>query len=60
MIIELLPVVRDFVDVFQEELPKFPTRREVEFAIDMMPETSLTSIPSSAWHQLSMPDGRFN
>jgi hypothetical protein len=33
-------VVRDFFsDVFPEELPRMPPNREVEFAIDLLPET---------------------
>jgi hypothetical protein len=33
-------VVRDFPDVFPEELPGMPTYREVEFVIDPLPETT--------------------
>jgi hypothetical protein len=36
-------VVRDFSDVFPKELPGMPPDREVEFVIDLLPETSLTS-----------------
>jgi hypothetical protein len=35
-------VVRDFSDVFPEELPGMPPYREVEFAIDLLPETTPT------------------
>jgi hypothetical protein len=35
-------VVRDFSDVFPEELPGMPPNREVEFAIDLLPETTPT------------------
>jgi hypothetical protein len=31
-------VVRDFLDVFPEELPGMPPDREVEFVIDLLPE----------------------
>ena len=34
--------VRDFSDVFQEELLGMPSNREVEFAIDLLPETTPT------------------
>jgi hypothetical protein len=36
-------VVRDFPDVFPEELPGMPPYREVEFVIDILPGTTLTS-----------------
>jgi hypothetical protein len=34
--------VRDFSDVFPEELPGMPPSREVEFAIDILPKTTPT------------------
>src|SRR3954464_6144563 len=37
--IENVPVVRDFTDVFPEELPGIPPIREVEFIIDLKPGT---------------------
>jgi hypothetical protein len=36
-------VVKDFPDVFLEELPGMPLDREVEFVIDLLPGTTLTS-----------------
>jgi predicted aspartyl protease len=33
-------VVRDFLDVFPEELPGMPPEREVEFVIDLLPGTA--------------------
>jgi hypothetical protein len=33
-------VVRDFPDVFLEELPEMPLDREVEFVIDLLPESA--------------------
>jgi hypothetical protein len=33
-------VVRDFPDVFPEELPGMPPNREVEFVIDLLPGTA--------------------
>jgi len=33
--LEQVPVVRDFADVFPEELPKIPLERELEFTIDL-------------------------
>jgi hypothetical protein len=38
-------VVRDFRDVFPEELPGMPLDREVEFVIDLLPGTA----PISKW-----------
>jgi hypothetical protein len=37
--LENLLVVREFVDVFPEELPGFPPEREMEFTIDLKPGT---------------------
>jgi hypothetical protein len=36
-------VVKDFPDVFLEELPWMPPDREVEFVKDLLPRTTLTS-----------------
>jgi hypothetical protein len=36
-------VVKDFLDVFPEELPGMPPDREVEFVIDLLPRTTPTS-----------------
>ncbi|KAJ0832489.1 putative nucleotidyltransferase, Ribonuclease H [Helianthus annuus] len=35
--VEDVPIVRDFSDVFPEELPGIPPEREVEFTIDLIP-----------------------
>jgi hypothetical protein len=37
--LENLPVVQGFVDVFLEELQVLPPERELEFTIDLKPET---------------------
>jgi hypothetical protein len=34
-----VPVVRDYPDVFPKELPGMPPDRDVEFIIDLLPET---------------------
>ena len=34
-----IPVVRDFPDIFPEDLPGLPPKRETEFAIDLLPDT---------------------
>ena len=36
---EEVPVVRDFPDVFPEELPGMPPDREIEFLIELLPGT---------------------
>ncbi|GKU89663.1 hypothetical protein SLEP1_g3776 [Rubroshorea leprosula] len=41
--LEDIPVVREFLDVFPEDLPSLPPDREVEFAIDLVPSTGPTS-----------------
>jgi hypothetical protein len=38
--IEEIPIVREFVDVFSEELPGIPPDREIEFTIDLLPDTA--------------------
>ena len=35
--VEKIPVVRDFPDVFLEELPSIPLEREVDSSIEIMP-----------------------
>jgi hypothetical protein len=37
--IEEIPIVRDFVDVFPEELLGLPSDKEIEFTIDLLPGT---------------------
>ena len=38
-------VVEEFIDIFSDELPGFPPSREIDFHIELMPETSPISIP---------------
>nr|GEY19959.1 putative reverse transcriptase domain-containing protein [Tanacetum cinerariifolium] len=38
--LENIPVVREFLDVFPEELPGLPPVRQVEFQIDLIPEAA--------------------
>ena len=35
-----IPVVKEFLDVFPENLPWIPLDREIEFSIDLLPRTS--------------------
>ncbi|XP_043808209.1 uncharacterized protein LOC110609389 isoform X1 [Manihot esculenta] len=43
-IVQDIPTVCDFSDVFPDELPGLPPEREVEFAIDVVPGTTPISI----------------
>jgi hypothetical protein len=38
-----IPVVREFPDVFSEELPGLPLERDVEFSIELKPSTTPVS-----------------
>ena len=42
--LQSVPVVNEFPDVFPYELPGLPLEREVEFAIDLLPDTQPISI----------------
>jgi len=42
--ITVIPVVREFEDVFPGEVPGLPPRREVEFSIDLVPGADPVSI----------------
>ena len=39
-----IPTVCDYSDVFLEELPRLPTQREIDFAIDVVPSATPVSI----------------
>ena len=43
---EDVPVVRDFLDVFPDDLPGFPPEREIDFPIDLVPDIAPISLPS--------------
>ncbi|GKC85018.1 hypothetical protein Tco_1140735, partial [Tanacetum coccineum] len=38
--LEDVPIVRDFPDVFPEDLPGLPLTRQVEFQIDFLPSAT--------------------
>ena len=41
-----IPIVRDYLDVFPEELPRLPPKREVEFTIKLVPGTTpISKVP---------------
>lgn len=42
--LELVPTACEFLDVFPNKLPRLPPIREVEFAIEIIPWTSLIEI----------------
>ncbi|XP_052180212.1 uncharacterized protein LOC127793503 [Diospyros lotus] len=43
--IEEVRIVREFGDVFPDELPRLPPQREIEFAIEIVPGAGPISIP---------------
>ena len=44
-----IPVVRDYPNVFPEELPGMPPERDIEFVIELTPGTSRPSRPDLAY-----------
>ena len=44
-LVDEIPVVREFPDVFPDDIAGLPPEREVEFTIDFIPGTELISIP---------------
>jgi len=49
--LEDIPVVREFSDVFPDEIPVMPPLREVEFCIDLIPEATPASRAPYGWHR---------
>ncbi|KAH0710889.1 hypothetical protein KY284_012316 [Solanum tuberosum] len=43
--LESVPVVNEFLEVFPDDLPDIPPEREIDFGIDLLPDTQPTSIP---------------
>ena len=43
--LEDVPVVREFLDVFPDDLPGLPLERETEFSIDLVPGIAPISLP---------------
>ncbi|XP_070054881.1 uncharacterized protein [Nicotiana tomentosiformis] len=43
--LQSIPVVKEYADVFLDELPGFPPEREIDFSIDLLPGTQPISIP---------------
>ena len=44
-LVDEIPIVREFPDVFPDDIAGLPPEREVEFTIDLIPETEPISIP---------------
>ena len=44
-LVDEIPVVREFPDVFPDDIAGLPLEREVEFTIDLIPRTKPISIP---------------
>ena len=45
ILVDEIPVVREFLDVFPDDIAELPPKREVEFTIDLIPGTVPISIP---------------
>ncbi|XP_070057593.1 uncharacterized protein [Nicotiana tomentosiformis] len=43
--IDSVPVVREFSDMFPSDLPSIPLDRDIDFCIDLAPDTQPISIP---------------
>lgn len=48
MKIEDIPIARDFVDVFLEDLPRLPPDKEMEFSIKLIESSKPIS-----WHHIT-------
>ena len=49
--VEQVPDVKDYPDVFPEELLGIPPDRDIEFCIELLLDTQPISIPHTAWLQ---------
>ncbi|KAH0765218.1 hypothetical protein KY285_001089 [Solanum tuberosum] len=45
MSLESIPVVNEFLEVFPNDLPSIPPEQEIDFGIDLLPDTQPISIP---------------
>ncbi len=43
--LRLVPVIREFLDVFPKVQPRLPPEKEIDFKIDLVPSTRPISIP---------------
>ena len=53
-----ISVVREFPDVFPEDLPRIPIDREIEFSIDLLTGTSPILKAHIRWHPLNLRNSR--
>jgi hypothetical protein len=58
--IEEIPVVREFTDVFPDELPGMPPNREIELTIDLLPGTAPYPRLLIRWHHENSRSLRVN
>ena len=42
--VDVIPIVREFPDVFSDDIAGLPPEREVEFTIDLIPGTEAISV----------------
>ena len=43
--LQSIPIVKEYADVFPDELPGIPPEREIDFSIDLLPGTQPISVP---------------
>ena len=43
--LESVPVIAEFLEVFPEDLPRVPPEREIDYGIDILPDTQTISVP---------------
>lgn len=43
--LELVPIANEYPKVFPDDLPGVPPKREIDFGIDILPDTQHISIP---------------
>ena len=41
--LEVIPVLQDFEDIFSEEVPGLPLKRDIDFTIDLIPRATPAS-----------------
>ena len=51
--LENIPVVQEFLDVFPEEIPGLPPKRDIDFIIELLPGASPVS---RAPYRMSVPE----
>ncbi|WMV32688.1 hypothetical protein MTR67_026073 [Solanum verrucosum] len=44
-LLQSVPIVREFLELFPNDLPEIPPKREIEFVIDLIPDTLPISTP---------------